>query len=149
MIVRHALRDFIVANSSITNLLATYTFGTGESAQPAIFTCSVIPEDCGYPCMIISDVSGSGWGTQGQKGMIATCDVRIYVDKDRNLSAADSIAELTWLLLEKADLSAILASTGQGYDFYRCACTPPSRITDQDGYPGYLLNVNVHLMKSL
>ncbi len=67
--IKNAIRKLLLADSSVTKKLATYSFTSDGTKAPAIFTIPVIPEDATYPAVILSSIGGADCGTRGQRGV--------------------------------------------------------------------------------
>jgi len=139
MIVK-AIRDVLVADTTVTAALATYDFGDA-SEGPAVFTFDPVPNDASLPAIAISQVSGSRWGTQGNKGGEADVDVMIWGDKKRSWKALRELSWAVWTALERAHLSL------SGYDEIGCMADLPAGLTDEDGFPGYMIRLTVRFLE--
>jgi len=143
--IRKVLYGLLSADSSVTDLLATYQFGDGDAAKAAIFTGREIPDDAEYPAIWIQFVGGTPFGCRGQRGADLHCDIHVNDDRDRSGKDLDELAMAVWLSLDRADLQTLLAA--EGYDDWGCRADPPVMRTDVDGYPGYNVRVHCRVLK--
>ena len=130
-----ALQQLLAADATVTAHLATYDFGSG--AEPAVCTCDPAPADCANPCVVVTQVIGSPWGTREAEGGEIDCDVRVWGDKDRSDAALVAAAEAIWRSVNRG------APARGGWEFGTCVADPPGRMTDTDGFPGYLIRVRI------
>lgn len=139
MIVK-AIRDAIVADSTLTALLATYDFGSG--AAPAVFTMDPLPSDVAYPAMTVTVAGGDAWGTRAKKGWEQLIDVRCFDDRTRSGAALRDIAWRAAETLHRASLSVA------GYEEVGVHVTrTPLPLEDPDGYPGIVLTLLVRVLE--
>lgn len=131
-----AIHDLLAATADVTEKLASWEFTTG-STNPAIFTSRQIPKGCGYPAIIVEQVSSSTFGCRGNKGGDVLVDVSIYDDRDQSDEKLRKIAQHIWDTLHRAALD--LGS----YSRWGCIAEPPRRKYDPDDFPGYLVQVRV------
>lgn len=139
--ISDVLRDALVADAPLSTLLATYEFTTGV-VEAAIFTTERIPNDCSNPSVIIDELGGTPWGDRCVRGAETFCRVRVYGDKNWNLSALRDIAWMINRVLDRADLNTYTEAT-YGYHAMLCQADPPAYLPDPDGYPGYLIGVRI------
>lgn len=143
--LKDALRRLILTNSDITDDLATWEFTTGIST-PAVFTSRVIPEGCAYPAIIIDEASASNWGCRDKKGGDFAGRIRVYDDKDSSGVTLSLISKRVWLLVDRANLDSYLIPDG-----FNCGgvwADPPAALEDQEGFPGYIVNVRALLLEA-
>ena len=133
----------ISSDSGITDRLASYNFTTGVSS-PAIFTIDVIPEDSGYPAIIIDEDGGISEGSFGFKGANTYCTVRLYDDKDRTSLVVKDIA---WDLYKLLDRSEITFPAGSGFYSAWVIASPPRKLSDIDGFPGYAIDLTINIFE--
>ena len=125
--------DLITNDAGVTDQLATY------NGVPAVFTFAPFPEDAEYPAVTIQQAGGS-LGTardRSTKGGDVSMLVNVWHDKGASEKALRDLADDLWALLDRASL------TVSGYDVVRVTATPPQRLEDPDGFPGYLITCSV------
>lgn len=127
------IETVITADGGITAQLSTYDFGSG--AAPAVFTSGPVPEDADRPCIRIEEAGGPNWGSFESKGGIFSANVQVWGNKARSRKALRDLAQDLWTLLERVNL------TIPGYFDVGTYADMPGAITDEDGFPGYLIPV--------
>ena len=90
-----AIRQLIAADSTITGMLAEYTYTTGQAAEPAIFD-SRVPEDAECPFVFLAWVGGVPFGCRDSHGGDWRVDVTVYDDKDQASAKLRTLARLLW-----------------------------------------------------
>lgn len=135
-----AIRDALLADSEITDDLATYDFGN-SSEDPAIFTTDPIPEGCGHPAIVLTMVGGISWGTRAKEGAEADIDARVYDDKLESTQRIRDIAWRMWKVINRASL------TIDGYEEIGVAAEPPIQAPDPDGFPGLRVTSRVRILE--
>jgi len=143
--IRRVVYRYLLDISDITKLLARYAFETGQPQQPAIFTTAVIPEDCGYPSIIIDQVAGPLFGCRDRKGALLFVDIRVYEDRTRSSLRLDKLGLLIWERMNRADLRSLLEA--EGYELWGCEADPPQTLDDPDGFPGKLIAARIRVAK--
>lgn len=143
--ISSALRDALAADAALVADLATYEFTDG-SPEAAIFTTERIPDDCGYPAVIIDDIGGTPWGCRGNRGGEAFARARVYGDKNWNLERVRSTAWKVQRALDRVALDGYLS----GYDYAGALCIadPPAFLADPDGFPGFVVNVRTMVLET-
>ena len=139
--IAEALRNLIIASPSIVSSLATYEFTTGVPT-PAVFTTDVIPDDAGYPSVIINEGGGTLFGTRAQKGASQGVNIRIYGDKNRNTTVLRALAWSIWSLVHRSSL------TITGFTPAITIADPPSALSDPDNFPGYIISVRTTVLEN-
>ena len=142
--IADALRDLINA-STVAASLARYPFSTGLP-EAAIFTMERIPDDASYPAVRIDEVGGGDWGTRCKEG--AECFPRVFIYTDKDWKLAD-VRALAWSLKEiinRAAMDVHLAS--YGYACGLCIADPPAGTTDDQGFPGYVIDVRMLVLQT-
>ena len=133
-----AIYNELIANVAITAKLNTYTFGTGSTPAPAIFTSFEEPHDATGPYIIIRSASSGPGGNSEDRGHIAglsIVDVVVYDEKDRSSKALRATAQLIWEALHR------MIRDESGYQVWALA-TPPAQLSDPEGFPGYVISCN-------
>ena len=131
----------LINTAAITSKLNTYRATTGSTAIPAIFTSFNEPQDATGPYIIIRNpASGSGGNSEdrGHIGGLSVVDVVIYDEKSRSSKSLREVALLIWETLHRADL------VDDAYDMWALA-TPPSQLSDPEGFPGYVISCDVRI----
>jgi len=132
--IAEGLYGLIFADAGIVAQLATYEFTTGTPIA-AIFTIDPIPEDADLPAILIRETGGiTGGGSRGQAGVNPTADVIIWFDKDQDEVAMRTLAWDVFELINRSELVLTGSFDDCGTDAF-----PPQRITDNDGFKGYLV----------
>lgn len=135
--IAKAVHDIIVADSGVTGQLATYEKATGVES-PAVFTYDsfegMIPKDCELPAVIINEIGGINFGTRAAKGVNTAARVRVYGNKDRG--SILPLMDALFFLLDRATL--VVADLV----VYGVFATPPTSLSDPDGFPGYFIDVS-------
>ena len=137
-----AIHDIIVADTGVTDQLATYEKETGVQS-PAVFTfdsfAGMIPEDSALPAIIIDEVGGINFGTRAAKGVNTVARVRVYGNKNRG-SILPLMTDLFFLL----DRTTLVVADLIVYGVF---ATPPTSLSDPDGFPGYFIDVSAFVSK--
>ena len=141
MKLKKAIRDIIIADSDVTDQLGTYEFVRG-SDSPAVFTSRVIPEDCDYPAVLITQITGIPWGTRDSRGGDVLLDIDVFDNKKQSDKALNDVAGDIWRLLDRAQL------TISGYDHVLCMADPPIQLEDDDGFPGYVIRCRIKAIET-
>jgi len=135
--IRKAIFDVLNADHNVTGKLATYR------SIPALFTLRVIPKDSGYPaCIIDKPVGASPFGTRSSRGGEFLCSVRVYDNKKQSSVALAAAAQAVW---ESINRAALIVT---GYTEYGCWADPPVGVDDEEGFPGYLVQVRVQILEN-
>jgi len=137
MSIVSAIYTEIIGDSVFTNQLGSYDFGAGDA--PAVFTAEPAPEDSDSPMVVITQIGGS-LGTardRTHRGGEVTIDVKLWGDKGDSEKVLRELADDLWLLLDRADL------TITGMEFCYCLAEPPRRLSDPQGFPGFLVSCRV------
>lgn len=143
MSIVNAVRDYLTGVSSVADELAKYDFGSGEVA--ALFTVEPAPEDCRGPLVVIVQSTGDE-GTardRSHKGGQAFIDVKLWGNKRDSEKELRTIADAIWLAMDRADL------TVSGYEFVNAIATPPQRLSDPDGFPGFIIPCRITVRVSV
>jgi hypothetical protein len=135
-----AVRNALVADPNVTSRLAAWDFGTGGGA-PAVFTTDPAPEACGAPLVVVTDTGGQRSGVRGHRGADVTAQVRIWADKGESAAALRDLGVAVWHCLDRATLAV------DGYRTHNVGCLPPQQLTDADGFPGMVLDVQASLLE--
>jgi len=145
-LIKEAVRAFLLDQTTVTDSLATYRFADGQAEAPAIFTTDIFPDDVRYPAIIVRQVGGNRFGCRDTKGMDATIDVIIYANKLTNADILDALADVTWLVLERAALQTKMATVG--WEEWGVRAAPPQIHDDPDEYPGRLIQLSVRALRA-
>jgi len=138
--IAEAIRDKLIDTDAVTDELATYDFGD-DTPTPAVFTIEPIPHDCDLPAIVVTESGGSRFGTRAKRGAEAEAEVNVWGDKKRSQKSLRGLAELIWRALDRKHL------TVTGYTEIGCYAYPPQKLTDPDGFPGYLIRVMVRILE--
>lgn len=139
--IAEALHALLNGTEAVTTACARYRFETGESEAAAIFTRDPAPEDCGQPCIVITEDGGETWGTRTKKGGNAQADIRIFGDKQSSHNTIRALAWAVWLTVNRAHLDVA------GFEEAGCFASLPQQSTDQDGYPFFRVPVRVRILE--
>jgi hypothetical protein len=137
--ILEAIRDVLLADSTVTDSLATHDFGDGGS--PAIFTVDPIPETADHPAIILTMAGGIPWGTRAQKGTEIDVDARVYDDKLESSQRIRDIAWRMWEVINRANLSV------EGYSEVGVYADPPVQAPDPDGFPGLRVTSTIRILE--
>lgn len=143
--IKKAVRDHLLLNSTVTAGLATFRFADGAPASAAIFTGRQIPaEDAEFPLIFIDGQSGTSWGARGKKGVEVTLDVSVF---DEKTESDQSLETLAWEIqnhMDRANLSQHLA----GWTCVTCIAGAPRAVGGAGyGFPGYTVTVRMKLLR--
>ena len=144
-VISDVLRDVLNADATVTAEIGTFEFSTGFT-EPAIFTTERPPDIVDYPIVIIDDLPGANWGTRGSTGGEAFCRVFVYGNRNWNLANLRNTAWIVKRSLDRAALDTHLSS--YGYAGALCIADPPGRLDDPDGFPGFVVNVRVKVLRA-
>lgn len=137
-----AIRDILTADADVTGGLATYQFTSGVDAA-AIFTIDPIPENAELPAIVVTTPSAGTYNTCDRHGVELDIDVRIFGNR-QNQSIA-SLHTTAWAIYDALSLPSLSVA---GYDDYGVIASPPTRISDPDGFPGYLVSAQLRAIVS-
>ena len=140
-----SVRDLIVADAAATALLATYEFSTGTD-EPAIFTDDRIPEDCARPAVEILEMGGDEWGTRTRSGTDSVVSVRVMGNRVISQLVLREAAMAVREALNRKDIHPY--TSGRGYDGIAVFADAPSAITDENGFPGYLIALRIVVIEN-
>lgn len=141
MKIKKAIAAVIIGNAGVTGQLGTFKFNRTLS-RPAVFTSRKVPDDCGYPAVLITQVSAVAWGVRGYEGGDVLVDVDVYDNKTSSDKILNDVCGDIWRLLNRAVLSIT------GYDHVFCIADPPMQTEDDDGFPGYVIRCRVKAIKT-
>lgn len=143
--IKEVLRDFIAADSTIANALATYRFTTASAKTPAIFTGHAIPDDAEYPCVFLFISGNTPFETRGNRGTTWRVDCSLYGNREMSDKSLWTIANNIWLRLSRGDIYTTLQIAGyQSFGMYADA---PYQAGSGDTFPQYFINVRVDTLK--
>jgi hypothetical protein len=133
MSVVQAVYDAIIADTTFTGKLATYR------NNPAVFSVDPPPEQSASPSVVMAQVGSvikaDDRGTRAGEYVV---DVKLWGDREDSEKVLRDLADELWLLLNRASVSA------DGFDeTVYCLADPPTRLTDPDGFPGFLVSCRV------
>lgn len=141
--IKAAIQAKIWSAPNLANKFARWDFGDG-ALRPAVFVRDPAPLEAKNPVGVIQQLGGvSNFETRGQRGFEALCTLRIWGDRTGSERALDAMAWDAWALFHRAQLSL------DGYEYGYVEASVPEDITDNDGFPGRLLNLNVKAMEQL
>lgn len=135
------VRSKLLAVSAITDGLSTYDFGEDEGVLPAIFGQQPAPEDAELPHMVVELASGVLFETRGHSGADMIVDVQVWGEKNHSRAALRDIVWEVFEALHHAELSLT------GWDNAGVRARPPRTSPDPQGFPGYICEVYVRLLK--
>ncbi len=141
MKIKKAISAAIIADTDVTDQLGTYKFNRIAS-RPAVFTSRKIPDDCGYPAVLITQVSGVAWGVRDSRGGDTELDVDVFSNKTSSDKALNDVCGDIWRLLDR------VALTITGYSHVFCIADPPIQTSDEDGFPGYTIRCRVKTLET-
>jgi hypothetical protein len=135
-----AICNLLYNDATLRARLETYEFTSGTE-EPAIFTTDVFPEHARFPAVIVQRAGGDDFGTKAYEGEDALVRVRLYGDREYDQSRLRRTAELMRSILNRASLTLT-----NGFAAFRVIASAPELIEDEDGFPGYLVDVRVLLL---
>ena len=141
MKIKKGIYSAIIGNAAITAQLGTYKFNR-TLALPAVFTTRKIPDDCSYPAVLITQISGVPWGVRDSRGGDILVDVDVFDDKTSSDKALNDVCGDIWRLLDRAAL------TLTGYSHVLCMADPPIQTSDDDGFPSYKIRCRVKALET-
>ena len=129
------------ADSAITAKLSVFNFGAGDA--PAIFA-GARPVEAAMKSIVVNMISGTDFGSNGLIGARVQHDVRVEDDKIRSEKDCREVAWSIWEKFHKKEIAVDGYSGG-------CPCwaLSPQKITGPDGFPGYLVQVTVWILKEM
>ena len=140
--IKKALRDLLVSDSSITDDLAEYEFTSGV-LTPAIFTGRKIPDNANYPVIFITlDGGPSDFSTRTQQGADVGVSLTVFDDKDQSDVELFTLAEKVWKKIHQKSIADLLPT----YEDWGMRADFPSNISDKDTFPGYVIRANLRLL---
>lgn len=131
--IESAIYMLLANNTALTTELATY------NGLPSIFTFSPIPSDAGNMAVSIESATSttSTAASRVVRGGEAFIDVSIWGDKNQSEKKVRDTAWVIWHLLDRGVLSS---ST---INIIAMFASAPVRLSDPEGFPGYLVNCRV------
>ncbi len=140
-----ALQTKLAADSVVTDQLATFVFGTGEAAKPAIFIFDNdrgrIPETCDLPAIIIDALGDGNFSTRGADGSRQIARIRIYGPRKRT-----TILALAWDVWHSVTKKTLTPPSG--WEVIANLADAPQQLPDPDGFPGYVVSVRANVFKT-
>jgi len=115
--------------------------GTDNHKAPAIFTSAPAPADCPGPLITLTLNSADDFGTRGQRGAQYDITVNLWGDRLMTEAPLRKLAFDLWDGLNRAELAIT---------HYRRVCIDahaPVKITDNEGFPGYVIVLGVPVME--
>ena len=137
-----ALINALVADPYISSHLARWDFGDGTE-RPAIFTMDPAPRECSNPVMVIQLDGGPPAGFRGYTGARMEFNVRIWGDQQASLKGLRILATNVFTFLHRKKL------TVADYIFNTIEATFPTEINDQEGFPGFEINITLLSLKGV
>ena len=140
MSVVSGLYDYLIAETAITDQLATYDFGGGSI--PAIFTSPDVPEDAATPFILITPAGGYLSGRdRADKGGVVTCYINLWGSKGDSEKTLRELADTMWFAIDRASISVT------GMEVVYCLADPPRRLNDSGRFPGFNVYCRVLVRK--
>jgi len=136
-----AIRDRLLATAAVTGGLASYNFGPPEGSLAGVFTCDPAPGDAATPLIVLTLEAGPPWGTRDAKGGEAGFQVRLIGSRGESTASLRDTAWAIWYAVERADLSIV------GYEEVGVRVNTPGQITDQDGFPMFVIDGSVRFLE--
>ena len=102
-----AIRDVLVADSTLTAMLSTFTPRGGGTAAPAIFTQDPVPENAALPYVVVAGpISDEPFDAKGEPlGRDALIDIRCYTARTGSVSVVTQIASRVRTLLHRQEVA--------------------------------------------
>lgn len=135
-----AIIEALNNDSAITAELDTFDFGAG--AAPAIFA-NAKPIEAAMRSISVTMITGYDVGSNAADGIWVLHDIRVEDDKTRS---DRTVRDLAWMirdLFHKKNLNI----NADGYTKATAFANVPMKITSDDGFPGYVIQVKVLLVK--
>ena len=98
-------------------------------------------ENTRFPAVIVQRAGGDDFGTKAYEGEDVLIRVRLYGDKEYNQSRLRRTAEIMRGILNRSNLTLT-----NGFHAFRVIANSPELISDEDGFPGYMIDVRVLLL---
>jgi len=132
-----AIYTLLAANTSVTDLLATYTDKDGATF-PAIFTADPIPEDSTEPLLVLSGhVTDNEIETKGDaSSREIDFDIRAYTTRTGSVLAINALSEAVRTALQRIEIPIA------GLDWITTNVSGPT-VVDQDDNYGRVLTARV------
>lgn len=138
--IAEAIRAVLVADVTLTAQLATYDSGAGD--EPAVFAFEPAPRNCANPVIVVVQDGYAGeFGTREHRGALARATVKVWGDKGHSDAALSALAWRVWSVLDRAHLTLV------GFEEVGVFAQTPGRTEDDDGFPGYILPVDVRILE--
>lgn len=146
-----ALRDAIIANEQISNLLGKYSFDPAGDPTPAVFTADPIPLDDGnasdpqkndtLPAVKIIEALGVGVdGYRDRSAWDAQCDVIVVGRQDH---AHEQYRDIAWLIAALFDKTDLASDAADNFNIIGTLSEPPQDLgVDDEGFPQFLVSVS-------
>ncbi len=146
-----ALRDAIIANEQISNLLGKYSFDPAGEPTPAVFTADPIPLDDGnasdpqqhdtLPAVKIFEALGVGIdGYRDRSAWDAQCDLILVGRQDH---AHEQYRDIAWLIADLFDKNSDVIDPADRFEIIGTLSEPPQDLgTDDEGFPQFLVSVS-------
>lgn len=146
-----ALRDAIIANAEITELLGRYSFDPAGNPTPAVFTADPIPSDDGnasdpekhdtLPAVKILEALGVGLGGyRDRSAWESQCDIIVVGRKDH---AHEQYRDIAWLITALFDKNDQIEDAAGEFEITGTLAEPPQDLgTDDEGFPQFLVSVS-------
>lgn len=100
------IRDVLIADDTLVDLLAEYTPPDDGEPEPAIFSTDPVPEDASLPFIVLSGVVADE--ENDLKGFIGgrdvSFDIRCYTERSGSVVLVDQIAERIREVLHRASV---------------------------------------------
>ncbi len=140
--IKKAIHDLLLTNSTIVAALETYEFTT-DTSTPAIFTGDILPENVKFPAIHIQLIGGVKFGCRSKKGADFMGDVTIYSDK----KTTDDIEGTAIELFRVLDQVSIQSYLGTGWEDWGLRADPPQKVHDSNDFPGYRVAYRLRSIK--
>ena len=123
--------------------LARWEFVTGTKA-PAIFCIAPAPPACEQPLITITDEPASMAPLRGRADSLLSFVVTTWGNKGESDRELRELAHRAFRLLMGQTLTTV-----DGDKLYILGVAAPQRITDTDGFPGFVVIVNARISEEL
>ena len=134
-----AVYNKIISTPLLTDKLAIYNNGQNI---PAVFIGKA-PLDSEMPCIVISQkTTNRDDTTRGNRGGNVFIDVTVWGNKDNSQKSLRDLSMLVWKTLDRACLEEV-----SGFVFQGCYCNMPVQMEGSDGFPCFVLSLNVSMLE--
>lgn len=138
-----SIRDVLKVDPVIIDGLAKFAFTDG-ALEPAIFSYDPAPDSAGNPVITIVTGIPSAQGVKGKRSGLIPYVVSLWGDmRNENPEPLRALGRRVWELLDKQNYNPTATKAA-----FTLATTPPQFIRDRDGFPGYIINIQLKISET-